>query len=149
MQIFAITVEEVSECRVFQTLCIKHTGIEFCLVSEFWNIDSNKKVTISFCQILPRKLVCRYRCEQLEFTETFQWYSLFTKVITDTKDRYHSPPLHPNPPSPTYLILKYWCASAVALWLDRRIQLPKPLTARSNQTKKSFYQNNAAKQDCI
>ena len=74
-------VEEVSECRVFRTLCIKHTGIEFCLVSEFWNIDSNKKVTISFCHILPRKLVCRYRCEQLEFTETFQWYSLFTKVI--------------------------------------------------------------------
>ena len=59
------------------------------------------------------------------------------------------------PSTPTYthahtrLILKYWWPLSVALWLDKRILLPKPLIARCNQTENFFYQNIATKQDCI
>ena len=48
------------------------------------------------------------------------------------------------PSTPTYththahLILKYWWPLAVALWLDKRILLPKPLIARYNQMENFF-----------
>ena len=124
MQIFAITMEKVSECRFFYTLCIKHTGIPFrrdCLVSEFWNNDSNKKVTISFCHILHSSVdlfavidVSSRTLQKLSSGTVF-----FTDVMTVTEDGYRPPPLHQHPR--TDLISKYWCTSAVALWLDRRI----------------------------
>ena len=131
---------------------MKHTGIPFrrnCLVLEFWNIDSNKKLTISFCHILHSSvnLFSVIDVSSRSLQKVIQQYNLFTEVITSTEDGQHSPPLHQHPH--TDLILKYWCTSAVALWLDGRIQLPKPLTTRSNQTKKSFCRNNVAKQDCI
>ena len=131
---------------------MKHTGIPFrrnCLVLEFWNIDSNKKLTISFCHILHSSvnLFSVIDVSSRSLQKVIQQYNLFTEVITSTEDGQHSPPLHQHPH--TDLILKYWCTSAVALWLDGRIQLPKLLTTRSNETEKSFCRNNVAKQDCI